>query len=135
FASGAEPRLIHYLGYNCPIRQLGGTRKKYSSPAPSASGALNAHNHMIDAKGFQKSSGGIGGFGASVSALLWRGLPSVALPGDDDLGPDRNPVVKVDHVVIVHADAAMGDVLAHRPRRIGAVNAVGRIAEIHGAGT
>src|SRR4051794_9228402 len=46
----------------------------------------------------------------------------------DDFSADRHTVVKVDDVIIKHADAARGHVLADGPRLVGAVNAVQSIA-------
>ena len=52
----------------------------------------------------------------------------------DDARADRHAVVEVDHVVVDQAEAAGRDRVADRLRRVGAVDAVDRLAEIHGAG-
>src|SRR5215831_1841214 len=51
-----------------------------------------------------------------------------------DLGADMHAVIEIDHVLVDQADAARGHVLADRLRRVGAVDAVHRAAEIHGTG-
>src|SRR5262249_14275987 len=48
---------------------------------------------------------------------------------NDDMGADRHPVIEISHVVIDQAEAAGRD--PDRFRRVGAVEAVHRVAEIH----
>src|SRR5450759_619444 len=52
---------------------------------------------------------------------------------------DRRALVKVDHVLVDHADAAGGNARADGPRFDGAMDAVERVLvalpEVHGAGT
>ena len=50
------------------------------------------------------------------------------------MGADRNPAIKVGHVVIDEPEAARRNRLADRLRRVGAVDAINGIAEVHGAG-
>ena len=52
---------------------------------------------------------------------------------DDDLGADRHAVVEIRHVVIDQPEAAGRNGLADGLRRVGAVDAVDGVAEIHGA--
>src|SRR3954470_17906261 len=52
----------------------------------------------------------------------------------DHLGADLDLLVEVDDVLVAHADAAGRHRLSDRPRLVGAVDAVERRAEIHGAG-
>ncbi|MEA2818447.1 MAG: hypothetical protein QOJ86_451, partial [Bradyrhizobium sp.] len=51
----------------------------------------------------------------------------------DDLGADIDAAVQVDHVLIAHPDTARRDVGADGPWLVGAVDAIERGAEIHGA--
>ena len=50
------------------------------------------------------------------------------------LGSDLHPVVKIDHVVVHHPDAARRHVLADRPRLVGAVDAIHRRSQVERAG-
>src|ERR1700674_2688548 len=52
---------------------------------------------------------------------------------DDDLGADRHALVKVDQLLVAHADAARRHSLPDRPGFVRAMDAVERGAEIHGA--
>src|SRR5271166_6783927 len=57
---------------------------------------------------------------------------SHSLP-DDDLGADRHPIVKVDHVVVDEPKAARRDGVADRLRLVRAVDAVHGLTEVHRA--
>src|SRR3954470_19750851 len=48
-------------------------------------------------------------------------------------GADPNSIVEVDHVLVHHADAARGDRLADGVGFVGAVDAIKRGTEVHGA--
>src|SRR6202158_1976642 len=50
------------------------------------------------------------------------------------IGNDAAAIIKIGHAVIGHAEAARGYRLADRLRLVGAVNAIQRRAQIHGAG-
>src|SRR5689334_14864077 len=52
---------------------------------------------------------------------------------DDDLGANRHAVIEVGDVGVDEAEAAGGDGGADRVRTVGAVDAIDRGAEIHGA--
>src|SRR5208282_2054026 len=59
---------------------------------------------------------------------------SRVLPGHDYGCADAHPLVQVDDVGIVHADAAVGDEPADRARRVGAVDRVLAAIEGHRRG-
>ena len=60
-------------------------------------------------------------------------VASIKMSKHDDLGTDIYAVVEIGDVVINEAKATRGDGVADCFRRIGAVNAVNRVAEIHGS--
>src|SRR5262249_22272142 len=66
-----------------------------------------------------------GGVGGPVSLLHLR--------QHHNPGADVHPTEQVDDVFVSHADATARDKLADRRRIIGAVDAIGARAEIHGA--
>src|ERR1700761_38972 len=65
---------------------------------------------------------------ARTITLEFRLLP------DDHFGPDRNAIVEIGDVIVDETEAARGHLGADRVRTVGAVDAIDRGAEIHGAG-
>ena len=48
-----------------------------------------------------------------------------AFPSDGDAGADGDTRIEIEHILIVHADAALGDGLTDGPRRVSSVDAIG----------
>ena len=70
---------------------------------------------------------------ADCRTATCRGDAAAAIGQHHHLGADLDAVVKIDHVVIEHADAARRHAAADGRRHVGAVNAISRIAEIERA--
>src|SRR4029078_2219724 len=52
-----------------------------------------------------------------------------------NLGPDDDPAVKINHISVEHTNAPARYFMANRFRRVGAVNTIDRAAEINCPGT
>src|SRR5260370_22662260 len=149
FMSGFLPRAGHRLAHRAvPRRRPLRFRHRRAGAALSFAVQMHALGLLLlprrRLKERAKTSAGPRGAGAILNAILKmrrcrRSVDTIDLGSGaarthrahDDLRPDVNPVVEIDHVLVEQADAARGHEAADGLGRVGAVVAIDGIAYLH----
>src|SRR5262249_31485524 len=121
-AAAKELRLAMWRGLDAPGSAGATMPPAKGAPAPESGGA-NPMAPFPPARAHRPRCRGI------AAARL------EALPGHRDRGANGNARIKVEHVLVVQTNAALGHGRADRPRGIGPMNAVGAIAQIESTHT